>query len=220
MGLGAYPDVTLARAREKAQDARRLLIDGHDPLTVKRNQRASLRREQAKQVVPTFDQCRDAYVASHREGWRSVRHSHDWVQSLKTHVTPVFGTVPVDMIDTGLICKALEPLWRTRVETASRVRGRIERVLDYAATRGYRSGANPARWKGHLANLLPARSKVAATKHHEALPYDQVPAFLANLRQREVGAALVLEFLILTAARSNEALGACWSEIDLTNPGR
>src|SRR6476646_7692092 len=117
VGLGAYPDVTLARAREKAQDARRLRTDGHDPLAQKRAVRVSLSREQAKQTIPTFDQCRDAYVASHQAGWRSVRHSHDWVQSLKAHVTPMFGSVPVDMIDTALVCKALEPLWRGRVET-------------------------------------------------------------------------------------------------------
>jgi integrase len=215
VGLGAYPDVTLARAREKAQDARRLRTDGHDPLAQKRAVRVSLSREQAKQTIPTFDQCRDAYVASHQAGWRSVRHSHDWVQSLKAHVTPMFGSVPVDMIDTALVCKALEPLWRGRVETASRVRGRIEAVLNWARVRGYRTGENPARWNGHLSNLLPARSKVAATKHHAALPYDQVPAFITELQQHGGATARALEFLILTAARSNEALGASWSELDL-----
>jgi integrase len=127
----------------------------------------------------------------------------------------MFGSVPVDMIDTALVCKALEPLWRGRVETASRVRGRIEAVLNWARVRGYRAGENPARWKGHLSNLLPARSKVAATKHHAALPYDQVPAFITELRQHGGATARALEFLILTAARSNEALGARWSEIDL-----
>jgi integrase len=119
------------------------------------------------------------------------------------------------MIDTALVCKALESLWRGRVETASRVRGRIEGVLNWARVRGYRDGENPARWKGHLSNLLPARSKVAATKHHAALPYDQVPAFITELRQHGGATARALEFLILTAARSNEVLGARWSEIDL-----
>jgi integrase len=216
MGLGSYPDVSLSRAREKAQDARRLLSDGIDPLTVKRDQRASLRREQAKHHIPTFDECRDAYVTNHRHGWRSVRHAHDWVKSLKMHVTPIFGSTPVDMIDTALVCKALEPIWLTTTETASRVRGRIEAVLNWAQTRGYRgTDLNPARWKGHLANILPARSRVAAVEHHAAMPYSAVPAFVATLRQHKDVRAFALEFLVLTAGRANEVLGARWEEIDL-----
>jgi integrase len=215
LGLGPFPLISLATAREKAAAARRARLEGHDPLAQRRNRRASLRREQAKQEVPSFDQCRDAYVASHQAGWRSVVHRHEWVRSLTAHVSPIFGSTPVDMIDTALVCKALEPLWRGRVETASRVRGRIEAVLNWARVRGYRDGENPARWKGHLSNLLPARSKVAATKHHAALHYDQVPAFIVELRQHEGATARALEFLIFTAARSNEVLGARWSEIDL-----
>ena len=139
VGLGSYPVVTLARAREKAMDMRRLRADGHDPLAAKRDARASLRREQAKQTIPTFDECRDAYVASHRDGWRSVKHSHEWVRSLRAHVTPIFGATPVDMVDTALVCRALEPLWRTATETASRVRGRVEG--------GVELGPNP--WLSH-----------------------------------------------------------------------
>ena len=164
----------------------------------------------------TFDACRDAYVASHQDGWRSIRHSHDWVQSLRTHITPVFGNTPVNEIDTALVCQALEPFWRTKVETAARVRGRIERILDWAQTRGLRGAEpNPARWKGDLANLLPARSKVMAVEHHPAMPFSDVPAFIRALRQREGAASRALEFLVLTAARSNEVLGAKWAEIDL-----
>jgi hypothetical protein len=172
MGLGPYPDVTLQRARQKALEARQQLHDGLDPLAHKRSQRASVAREAAKQSVPSFDQCRDQYVASHRAGWRNVRHSNDWVRSLRTYVTPLFGSTPVDMIDTALVCKALEPIWRTRTETASRLRGRIEAVLNWAQTRGYRGNEpNPARWKGHLANIFPARRKVTTVEHLSAMPY-------------------------------------------------
>ena len=130
LGLGPYPLVALAEAREKTTDARRLRLEGIDPLVQRRNQQVAVRRQQANQAVPNFDECRNQYVASHRTGWRNIRHSHDWVRSLQTYVTPVFGSTPVDMIDTALVCKALEPIWRTRTETASRVRGRIEAVLN------------------------------------------------------------------------------------------
>lgn len=215
MGLGSYPDITLARAREKAQDARRLIIEGYDPLTVKRDQRVSLRRELAKQPVPTFDECAAAYLASHRAGWRSVEHSNEWNRSLKAYVTPVFGSTPVDMIDTAAVSKALEPLWHTKVNTASRVRGRIENVLDWAKVRGYRAGENPARWRGHLENLLPTRSKVRTVVHYRALPYSQLPKFIEELRKVGGMTARCLEFVVLTAARSNEVLTAKWSEMDL-----
>ena len=146
MGLGSYPDVSLQRAREKAQDCRTLKADGIDPIERKHAVQASLSRAEAKPKTPSFDECRDAYAASHRASWRSVPHSKEWVRSLTAHVTPVFGGTPVDTIDTALICRALEPLWLTKTETASRVRQRIEAVLDYAATRGHRTGENPARW--------------------------------------------------------------------------
>jgi integrase len=226
MGLGPYPDFSLQRARQKALECRQQLHDGIDPLAYKRNQRASVAREAAKQSVPSFDECRDAYVASHRAGWRNVRHSHDWVRSLQTHVTPIFGSTPVDMIDTALVCKALEPIWRTRTETASRVRGRIEAVLNWAQTRGYRGNEpNPARWKGHLANILPAPRKVATVAHLAAMPYADVPSFMAMLRERTGVSPIALQFLVLTACRTSEVLGARWDEFDLstatwTIPGR
>ena len=215
LGLGPFPLISLAAARRKAADARLLRLEGHDPLAQRRNQRASLNREQAKQTIPTFDQCRDAYVASHQAGWRSVRHSREWARSLNAHVSPVFGSTPVDMIDTARVCKALEALWHSKTDTATRVRARIEAVLNWAQTRGYRAGENPARWRGHLANLLPARSKVAAIEHFAAMPYAEVPGLIAALRQREGISALALQFLVLTAARTGEVLGARWSEIDL-----
>jgi integrase len=217
LGLGPYPLVTLAEAREKATDARRLRLEGNDPLAHRRNQRAAVRRQQAKQAVPSFDECRDQYVASHRAGWRNVRHSHDWVRSLETYVTPLFGSTPVDLIDTALVCKALEPIWRTRTETAARVRGRIEAVLNWAQTRGHRGNEpNPARWKGHLANIFPARRKVTAVEHLAAIPYADVPAFMASLRERNSVSAIALQYLVLTACRTSEVLGARWDEIDLS----
>ena len=219
LGLGPYPLVALAEAREKTTDARRLRLEGIDPLAHRRNQLVALRRQQAKQAVPSFDECRNQYVASHRTGWRNIRHSHDWVRSLQTYVTPVFGSTPVDIIDTALVCKALEPIWRTRTETASRLRGRIEAVLNWAQTRGYRGNEpNPARWKGHLANILPAPRKVATAEHLAAMPYTDVPAFIETLRENTSISAIALQFLVLTACRTSEVLGARWDEIDLSAP--
>ena len=216
MGLGSYPDISLQRAREKAQGCRTLKAEGIDPIEQKHAARASLWRTEAKPKTPSFDECRDAYVASHRASWRSVPHSKEWVRSLVAHVTPVFGSTPVDMIDTGLVCKALEPVWRTKTETASRVRQRVEAVLDYAATRGHRTGENPARWKGHLANILPAPRKVTTVEHFAAMPYAEVPAFMATLRERSGVSPIALQFLVLTACRTSEILGARWNEIELT----
>jgi integrase len=215
MGLGSYPDISLQRAREKAQECRTLKADGIDPIERKRAVRASLSRTEAKPQPPSFDECAAAYVASHRAGWRSLKHSTDWVKSLAAHVSPVFGSTPVDMIDTGLVCKALEPMWRTKTETASRVRQRIEAILDYAATLGHRSGENPARWKGHLANILPAPRKLVTIEHLAAMPYAEVPAFMADLRSRDGMSPIALQFLVLTACRTAEVLGARWEEIDL-----
>ncbi len=165
----------------------------------------------------TFDQCRDAYIASHRAGWRNVKHASQWSNTLTTYATPVFGKLPVAAVDTALVTKVIEPLWTTKPETASRVRGRIERVLDWATTRGYRVGDNPARWRGHLDNLLPARSKVRRVKHHAALPYSEMPDFMVALRAREGVAARALEFAILTTVRTGGILGAKWDEIDFAN---
>ena len=163
----------------------------------------------------TFDQCRDAYIAAHRATWRNVKHASQWTNTLTTYVTPVFGKLPVAAVDTALVTRVLEPLWVAKPETAGRVRGRIEVILDWATARGYRQGDNPARWRGHLDKLLPPRRKVRAVKHHAALPYDEIGEFLTALRTRDAIAARALEFTILTAARTGEVLGATWDEVNL-----
>jgi integrase len=213
MGLGSYPDVSLADARKKAAGARKLREDGRDPIKARDAERAAQVAATAKAM--TFDQCRDAYLASHQVGWRSGKHGKQWARSLDMYVTPVFGKLPVQTIDVALVMKVLEPMWLTVPDTASRVRGRIESVLDWARVRGYRYGENPARWRGHLDHLLPTRARVRAVKHHAALPYAEIAAFMAELRTRPAIAARALEFTILTAARSGEVFGARWDEIDL-----
>jgi integrase len=212
IGLGAFHTVSLAEARDKALEARKLRLDGRDPLEHKRAQRAAIAAETAKAM--TFAEAADKYIASHSAGWRSAIHSRQWRQSLDDHVLPGIGSQPVGAIDTTLVLKVLEPIWTAKPETASRVRGRIEAVLDWAKARGCRAGENPAKWRGHLDQLLPSRSKVRAVAHYAALPYQEIGAFMAALRQRDSIAAASLELTILTAARSNEMIGARWDEID------
>src|SRR5262249_22805187 len=176
--------------------------------------RAQRGLEDAKAI--TFKSCADAYIAAHRAGWRNAKHAAQWEATLATYAYPVLGGLPVQAIDTALVMKVIEPLWQTRTETASRLRGRIEVVLDWAKVRGYRNGAeNPARWRGHLDHLLPARSKVQRVENHAALPYVELPAFMSALRDREGVASRALEFTILTAARVGEVIGARWNEFDL-----
>ena len=158
--------------------------------------------------------CR-AYSAAHRTGWRNPKHAAQWPSTLQTYAYPVFGSLPVQAIDVRLVTKVLEPIWQEKPETASRVRGRIEAVLDWAKVRGYRDGENPAGWRGHLDKLLPARAKVRKVEHHPALPYAEMGDFVASLRQQEGVAARALEFLILTAARTGEVIAARWDEFDL-----
>jgi integrase len=215
MGLGSLDTVTLAEAREKATECRRLRERGIDPIDAKDAQRASAAVERAKAM--TFDQCAQQYIAAHRAGWRNPKSLSQWTNSLATYVSPIFGNLPVGSIDVGLIMKVVEPIWATKPETASRVRGRIESVLDWAGARGFRDADNPARWKGRLENLLPRRSKVRTVKHHAALPYVEISDFMHALRERDGVAARALEFAVLTAARTGEVLGAKWSEIDLKN---
>lgn len=165
--------------------------------------------------MTTFSQCAAAYIESHRASWSNAKHALQWETTLRTYAYPVFGNLPVAAIDTALVVRALEPIWSVKPETASRLRGRIESVLDFAKVRGHREGENPARWKGHLKDAFPAKSKVQRVKHHAALPYGEIGAFVAELRQREGGAAAALEFAILTAARTGEVIGAQWSEINM-----
>jgi integrase len=213
MGLGPLALYGLQEARARALDARRKRHDGVDPIEARRAERAQQRLDAAKAL--TFKECAESYIASHRAGWRNDKHKYQWSATLSTYAYPAIGTLPVQAVDTALVLKVLEPIWTVKPETAGRVRQRIESILDVAKVRGYRDGENPARWRGHLDKLLPARSKVRAVEHHAALPYAQLPALLASLREREAVSARALEFLILTAGRTGEVIGARWGEIDL-----
>jgi integrase len=211
-GLGPLHTVGLAEAREKARACRHMRLDGIDPIGARKAARGAAKLDAAKAM--SFRQCAERYIAAHEAGWRNPKHAAQWPSTLQTYVYPVFGSLPVQAIDVGLVMKALEPIWNVKPETAGRVRGRIESVLDWATARGYRQGENPARWKGHLENLLPKKSKVRRVEHHAALPYAELGAFMTELHQQEGVAARALEFAILTAARTGEVLGARWSEID------
>ena len=187
MGLGPYPDVSLAEARERAVAQRKLRLDGNDPIAARKATRMAARLDAAK--VITFRQCAEAYIAAHRPSWRNPKHAAQWPATLAAYVYPVFGDLHVAAVDVGLVMRAIEPIWTNKPETASRVRGRIESVLDWATVSGYRTGENPARWKGHLEHKLPKRSKVARVEHHAALPYAELPRFMAELRQQHGVAA-------------------------------
>lgn len=213
LGLGSASHVTLAKARELANRARELSRQGVDPIDYRKEQQASARAANAKAM--TFRQCGDALIAIHERAWKSAKHREQWRNTLRNVAYPKLGDMVVDEIDTEHVLAVLEPIWLTKPETASRLRGRIEMVLDWAKARGARTGDNPARWRGHLANLLPKTSKVAPVQHHAALPFNEVPAFLAEIRALGGLTALALELVILTAVRTNEALGARWSEFDL-----
>jgi integrase len=217
MGLGSIHDRTLADAREEATKQRRLRLDGIDPLQHRRDRQQEQQIETAKAI--TFDQCAAAYIDANSAAWRSARHRAQWRETLATYVSPVFGNLPVQAIDTALVLKVLEPIWKTKPETASRVRGRIEAVLSYAKARGQRSGENPAQWAGHLKSILPSPAKLKAVKHHDAIPWDEIAPFMGDLRDVDGPAARALEFVVLTATRTNETVGAEWPEIDLDAAG-
>jgi integrase len=214
MGLGPYPDISLAEARRRATERRNQRRDGIDPLDAKAAQQQAQRLAAAK--GRTFRECAAEFIDKNRAGWSNAKHRQQWENTLATYVYPLLGELLVTAIDTGLVVQVLDPIWTEKPETASRVRGRIEAVLDAATVRGFRQGPNPAQWKGNLAHILPARARVRKVAHHAALPFDQMPAFLAALRQRPGMAARALEFAALTAARTGEVLGACWGEIDMT----
>lgn len=211
-GLGPYPTISLVRARERSDNCRRLVSAGIDPIEA--------RDEERKHKAPpalSFRACAEAYLANQEAGWRNPKHRDQWHSTLKTYVYPLLGSLSVDTVTTDHVLQVLEPIWSKKPETASRVRGRIEAVLNSAKARGLRSGENPAQWRGHLDHLLPAKGKVRRVKHHAAMPYKQVPAFMKALRDNSSISARCLEFTILTAARTSEALGAQWSEIDFDN---
>jgi integrase len=214
MGLGPLSLYSLQEARDLAQDARKLRHQqGIDPIEHRRAARAQARSGEAKGL--TFDEAAERYAAAHRAGWRSSKHADQWLASLATHASPIIGKLRVAEINTEHVFKVLSQIWTTRTETASRVRGRIEAVLDWSKVKGLREGENVARWRGHLDHLLPAKAKVRSARHHPALPHDQMPAFMAKLRNVAGPAARALEFLVLAAARPGEIVGARWSEINL-----
>ena len=213
IGLGAFPDVTLADAHAKARVIRAEIVQGIDPVEKRREARSLLIAAQT--VGMTFDQCAAAYIKAHRDGWKNAKHAQQWENTLATYAGPVIGDMLVRHIETPHVLAVLEPIWRDRTETATRLRARLELVIDWATARGERQGLNPARWRGHLDKLLPKPSKVADRGHHAALPWREIGPFMARLRAAEGVGARCLEFVILTACRSGEARGATWSEIDI-----
>jgi integrase len=212
-GLGPLSVVDLKMARERARAARLLLLDGVDPIDHRKAEKA--RRAAATARLLTFREATQQYFDQHERRWKNAKHRTQFTNTLREYAFPVLGDMAVADIGTPEVLRAIEPHWHTKTETMSRVRGRIESVLDWCAVRGYRTGDNPARWTGHLSEVLPARGDIKKTVHHPAMPYAELPAFMAELRKREGMAARALEFVILTAARTGEVIGARWSEVDL-----
>ena len=210
MGLGPLHEVDIRQARERAREARACLASGRDPL---RERRAMIR--EASEARKTFDECATAYIAIHKSGWKSDKHRKQWESSLQSYVSPHFGDRDVREITTAHVLSVLEPIWTTKVVTASRLRERIERVLSWAAMRGFREAANPARWDGHMQELLPKPSRIRAVRHHLAMAYQEIGAFFNLLEMAPGIGARALAFTILTACRTGETLAAKWDEIDL-----
>jgi integrase len=213
LGLGSTADFTLKEARERARSARQLLADGIDPIAARKAEKAKRAAEAARSM--TFRECAQKYYDDNSEQWRNAKHRAQFLSTLEMYAYPVIGNIAVADIDVGLVLRVLEPIWKTKTETASRLRGRIETVLSWATVRGLRTGDNPARWAGFLSTQLTGRGKLQPVKHHAALPYGDLPAFMTDLRQRPAVAARALEFTILTAARTGAVLGATWDEIDI-----
>ena len=212
MGLGSTNVLSLSEARQKAQDARRLVAEGIDPIEARNATREARKLEAAKAL--TFDQGADAYIAAHRPGWKNAKHADQWTSTIRTYASPVIGKLAMQAVDTPQVLEVLQPIWTSKAETAHRLRGRIEKILDWAKVMKYRGGENPARWRGHLDHLLPARGKVKKVRHHPALPYRELPEFMALLRDQEGTAARALEFTIFTTARTNETIAARFDQIE------
>jgi integrase len=212
-GVGPFPTLSLAEARDRAHGLRKLLLDKIDPIEHRRQERATRAVGNAKHI--SFDNAATAYIASQEHSWRSRHHHHEWTRSLAAYVSPVCGKLPVSAVDTDLVLRVLKPVWLTKATTAARVRGRIEAVLDWARVMNYRAGDNPARWEGHLEHLLP--QQVRRVEHRAALPYAEIPELLRELRGMDSYAAPALGFIILTAARVSEVTGATWNEISFTD---
>lgn len=212
MGLGPCHTVSLAEAREKADLCRAMRLKGFDPLNERHKEQQARIIEVAEAI--TFEKCAESYIAAHKDGWKNGKHADQWTTTLQTYVYPIFKDTPVAAIDEDLVLKVLQPIWKEKTETASRIRGRIERILDWARGKKYRTGDNPARWKGHLDLFLAKRSRVATVAHHAALPIDETPGFLQVLRREKTVVARAFEFCILSATRTSETLGMRWDEYD------
>ncbi|CAN0441174.1 unnamed protein product, partial [Phaeothamnion confervicola] len=215
IGLGGYPDISLTLARERARAAREKIWQGLDPVTERREVQARLKAQQSNEI--TFDDAARRFLAVKTSEFRNAKHADQWAATLKTYASPKIGKLPVSGVDLHGVVSVLEPIWTEKTETASRLRGRIESILAWATVHGYRSGDNPARWRGHLDAVLPKPSKVAKADHHPALQINAMPEFMRALRQRDGLGARALELAIITAARSGEVRGARWHEIDMTS---
>ncbi len=213
MGLGPLKTAGLAEARGLARKHRLECRDGIDPIDARKTVREARKLERARAI--TFKKCAEQYIKDKRAGWRNEKHADQWSSTLETYVYPDIGDLAVGLIETEHVMKVLRPIWATKPETASRVRGRIEAILTYATVHKWRTGENPARWRGHLKEILAERSKVARTEHHAALPWQTMATFMTDLVKEDGTAAFALRFAILTAARTNEVIGACWNEIDM-----
>ncbi|RYG86770.1 MAG: site-specific integrase [Alphaproteobacteria bacterium] len=213
IGLGPFPEVTLAEARDAAIDLRRQIRRGVDPLEERKQ--ARLHHQTQRQPLVTFRSCAEKFVEMNQAGWKNTKHAAQWSATLKTYAFPTIGETAVAAVDTPALLAILQPIWTTKTETASRLRGRIEAVLDWARVQGFRDGDNPARWRGHLDKTLPPRRRVQGVTHHAALPYTEVAALIRELQARPGTSARALEFSILCASRSGEVRGALWDEFDL-----
>lgn len=213
MGLGSCVTFSLAEARKRASLQRQLIADGIDPIQAKRA--AIIEKRMAEANTITFDKAAEAFIDANQSSWRSSKHGDQWRNTLATYASPVIGNLPVASVNTPLILQILQPIWSTKTETATRVRGRIEKVLDWAKVQGYRAGENPAMWKGHLSEALPKPSKVANAGHHAALPWSEISTFMTKLRAMPGTASLASQLIILTASRTSEVIESEWSEFDL-----
>lgn len=213
MGLGSVSVFTLADARARAKDVAKLLADGLDPMAERDRARAEAKLAAANQL--SFDAAAKQYISSHRAGWKNAKHADQWANTIRTYANPVIGDMPVADIKTEHVVRVLEPIWRDKTETATRLRGRIESILAWCTVQGYRTGDNPAAWRGHLDQLLPKPSAVATVENHAALEWRELPAFMPKLRAMPGAGAMLVELCILTNCRTSEALQASWSEFDL-----
>ncbi|MCW8987734.1 MAG: integrase arm-type DNA-binding domain-containing protein, partial [Gammaproteobacteria bacterium] len=211
IGLGGYPDVPLKQARESARATREKIREGIDPVEERKAIRDQLKATQA--TLLTFEKAAEKFITQKQVEFRNKKHAAQWTSTINKYANPIIGKLPVSDIDINHLIRVLEPIWLNKTETAKRLRGRIESVLSWATVSGFRTGENPARWKGHLEHVLQAPSKVSKVKHHRALPWQEIGSFMSDLKQREGISAKALEFLILTATRSGEIRGATWDEI-------